>query len=221
VPPEEPKKTPEEIRIERNIMMAKAAIKVALTSFNESKLKVAPEELQDFWKSLNPLEWREHLEYFTREIRKYKQVKVKEILYDLANYIKDCKKAVPNFKRTKEEILLMIAIGQIDPSEFIEKIKILPSNREKLDRKIQKQLKKLDWEDQKDLEKLDELTSELDNPKIKKKQVEEIDRKIDQIEANIKSRKVVREDLAIRLVEWKTRGTIDIAGGQGEFRLDA
>lgn len=221
MPPEEPKKTPEQIKAEKELMMAKAAIKVALTSFNDQKYSIPPEELQRYWNSLNPLEWKKHLELFSREIKKYKQVKIKSILFDLNNYVKDCKKAVPNFRRTKEEILLMIAIGQIDPAEFVEKLKILPSNREKLDRKIQKQLKTLDWEDQRDLEKLDQLTTELDNPKIKKKQVEEIDKKIDEIEMNIKNRKVVREDLALRLVEWKTRGNIDIAGEQGEFRLDA
>jgi predicted RNase H-like nuclease (RuvC/YqgF family) len=158
---------------------------------------------------------------FTSEIKSYKQVSVKKILFDLDHYVKDCRKLVPDFKRTKEEVLLMIALGQIDAKEFINNLAALPSNREKLDRKIHKQIKELDWQDDQALIKLDELTKKLDEPKIKKSEVEKIDSEIKLIESQINERKLKREELAIKLVEWKARGNIDIAGEDGQFRLEA
>ena len=115
----------------------------------------------------------------------------------------------------------MVAIGQIDVEEFIQIMSLAPENREKLDRKIEKQIKKLDWEDDQDLSRLDELTVELENPRIKKSDVEKIDKEIDQIEKKIQARKSKRDALALRLVEWKARGNIDIAGEDGSFRLEA
>jgi hypothetical protein len=214
-------KSAEEIKAENDLMMAKAAIKTALLSFNSKEAPQIPPELSQYWNSLTTHEWREHLLLFARELKKYKQPKVKTILFDIENYVKDCKKLVPSFKRTKEEILLMMAIGQIKSSDFIETLSQLPSNREKLDRKIQKQIKVLDWEDSQDLDKLDDLTKQLNNPKIKKSEIEKIEKQITGIEQNIEKRKSIRDGLAIKLVEWKTRGTIDIAGMDGQFRLDA
>jgi len=158
---------------------------------------------------------------FTQELKKYKQAKVKEIIFDVNNYIKDCKRLVPKFNRSKEEVLLMVAIGQIDVGEFFGIVGNLPNNREKLDRKIHKQIKMLDWQDAQDLDHLDELTEKLDNPRIKKKEIDQIDSEIQRIEDQIQARKSKRDELAIKLVEWKARGNIDIAASDGSFRLDA
>jgi hypothetical protein len=52
--------------------------------------------------------------------------------------------------------------------------------------------------------------------------MQRIDNKIDRIEKEIRSRKTRRNELALRLVEWKARGNIDIAGNTKQsFRLDA
>lgn len=203
-------------------MMANAAIKVALESFNIGKQVDAPPELQEYWNELNERQWQDHLELFTKELRKHKDLKIKEILYDLGNYIKDCKKLESSFSKTKEEILLLTAIGQINAEEFVQTFNHLPTNKEKLDRKLEKQLKLLEWEDEKDLDKLDELTQKLANPKIKKSDIEGVDKAIDTIEKNITRRRSLREELALKLVEWKARGNIDIADSEkGKFRLDA
>ena len=98
---------------------------------------------------------------------------------------------------------------------------MLPSNREKLDRKIHKQIKELDWQDDQALRDLDALTKRLDEPRIKKDDIEKIEKDIKSIEQNIQARKKKRDELAIKLVEWKARGNIDIPGDDGKFRLDA
>ena len=215
-------KTRAQIKAERDLMMAQAAIKLALQSFHKKNNEIPPPELQAYWDSLSSQEWAEHLQLFTVEVRKLKQTKVKELLFDLKNYVDDCIRLTPKFNRTKEEILLMIAIGQINVKEFIDALASLPSNREKLDRRIEKEIKTLDWQDKQDLNHLDELTDQLDEPRIKKTEIENIEKQIENIEKRIQERKTKRGELAIKLVEWKARGTIDIAGeGKKQFRLDA
>ncbi len=218
---EVPKKSARELKAENDLMMAKAAIKVAVLSFGKTKRAEIPEELQEFWNALSVNEWQEHLKLFSTELKKIRKVAVKKILFDLDNYVKDCKKLMPDFRRTKEELLLMVAIGQVDPREFVDTLSVLPNNKEKLDRQIHRQIKELDWEDDLALMKLDELTKELDKERIKKSDIERIEKEIQLVESEIQSRKGKRDELAIKLVEWKARGNMDIAGGDGKFRLDA
>jgi hypothetical protein len=218
---EEPKKTKKELEAERLRYMAKLAIRHAVLIFAKGEYEEPPLELKEFWDSLNQQDWSNHLKLFASELKTYKQVSVKKILFDLDHYVKDCRKLVPDFKRSKEEVLLMVAIGQIDAKQFISNLSALPSNREKLDRKIHKQIKELDWQDDQALVRLDELTKKLDEPRIKKTDVEKIDSEIKLIESQISERKSKREELAIKLVEWKARGNIDIAGDDGQFRLEA
>ncbi len=217
----EPEKTAEQIKEELDLLMAKLAIKTAIQGFDKGENQTPTKELQDFWRSLDSQGWQDHLMLFTKEIKTYKHVTVKKILFDLDHYIKDCRKLVPGFSRTKEEILLMVAIGQIKVTDFNEKLSNLPTNREKLDRKIHKQIKELDWADDVSLMRLDELTKKLDQPRIKKTEIENIEAEISKIENDIQARKKVRDELAIKLVEWKARGNIDIASDDGNFRLDA
>ena len=215
------KKTLEELQAEHELLMAKLAIKTAIKSFDKGKNQAPDKELAEFWRSLSAGQWVEHLQLFTKEVKKYKHVLVKKILFDLGHYVRDCKKLVPGFSRTKEEILLMVAIGQIKVEEFSENLDNLPNNREKLDRKIHKQIKELDWQDDMALIRLDELTDKLDQPRIKKSEIEDIEAEISTIENGITQRKTKRDELAIKLVEWKARGNIDIASDDGKFRLDA
>ncbi len=215
-----PAKTTAEIRAEYEQMMVRAAIKVAILSFINQKHEVIPEDLQGYWDSLDAFAWAQHLKYFKQELKTYKQQRVKELLLDLDNYIIDCKRLVPAFNRSREEVLLMVAIGQLDIKEFVGAFSQLPSNREKLDRKLHKELKLLDYADDLDLKRLDELTLMLDKPRIKKKEVDEIEKEISAIDTSIQVRKGKRESMAIKLVEWKARGNIDIADGK-KFRLDA
>lgn len=217
----EQKKSKEELKKERDIHMAQLAIKQALTCFMKQSNEEAPASLKQYWDSLDTAAWQLHLQYFTKELKKIKKLSVKEKLLDLETYIQDCKKLVPSFKRSKEEVLLMGALGQLDVSEFVSTFAALPSNREKLDRKVQKQLKLLDFQDIQDLDRLDELTEALDKPKIKKNEIDAIEKEITEIDQRVGKRKLIREDLALRLVEWKSRGTIDIAAEDGGFRLDA
>ena len=218
---EKPKKTKAELKADNDLMMARVAIKHALVCFSKGVNLPPPEELKQFWFALEPDSWKEHLKLLTKELKTYKQVGVKKLLFDLDHYIKDCRKLMPDFKRTKEEILLMTAIGQLKPSEFVEHLTALPSNREKLDRSIHKQIKELDWEDDQALRDLDSLTKRLDSDRIKKDEIEKIEKEIKAIETSIQGRKSKRDDLAIKLVEWKSRGNIDIPTGDGKFRLDA
>ncbi len=220
MPNKPPSKTAAELREEHNRMMARAAIKVAVLSFINQKREEVPEELQSYWDSLDTTAWAQHLLYLKAELKTYSQKRVKELLLDLENYITDCKRLVPGFARSREEILLMVAIGQIDIKEFVGTFSQLPSNREKLDRKLHKELKMLDYADDMDLKRLDELTLMLDKPRIKQKEVDEIEKEITAIDQTIQARKSTREGIAIKLVEWKARGTIDIADGK-KFRLDA
>lgn len=215
------KKSAAELQAEYESMMAKAAIKNAITSFDKGENQKAPPELQDFWRALSTDAWKDHLEQFAKELKTYKNVTVKKILFDLDHYVKDCRKLVPGFSRSKEEILLMVAIGQVKVDEFNDKLSNLPNNREKLDRKIHKQIKELDWQDDQSLLRLDELTEKLDQPRIKKSEIEDIEAEIAKIENDIQGRKTKRDELAIKLVEWKARGNIDIASEDGSFRLDA
>lgn len=215
------KKTPAELRAELELLMAKAAIKTAIVSFDKGENQKPVPELQDFWRSLDTAGWKNHLELFTKELKTYRNVTVKKILFDLDHYVKDCRKLVPGFARRKEEILLMVAIGQVKVADFNENLSNLPNNREKLDRKIHKQIKELDWQDDLSLIRLDELTTKLDQPRIKKSEIEDIEAEIEKIERDIASRKEKRDELAIKLVEWKARGNIDIASDDGKFRLDA
>jgi hypothetical protein len=219
--PEESEKSKMELEAERLRYMAKLAIRHAINVFARGEYQEPPVELKEFWKSLKQSDWQNHLKLFASELKTYKQVAVRKILFDLDHYIKDCRKLVPDFKRSKEEVLLMIAIGQINVKDFISNLSALPSNREKLDRKIHKQIKELDWQDEQALVRLEELTQQLDDQKIKKTQIEQIDAEIKRIESQINERKLKREELAIKLVEWKARGNIDIAGEDGQFRLDA
>ncbi len=217
----EEKKTKAQLEAERLAMMNRAAIKHGLTCFDKGKYSLPPDELKEFWMSLDQEGWKNHLEMFALELKKYNSVGIKKLLFDLDHYVKDCRKMVTGFNRSKEEVLLMIAIGQLDPAEFLEHLKSLPSNRELLDRKIHKQIKELDWQDDLALKRLDELTLALDKPKIKKAEVDTIEKEIGKIEKEINARKLKRDELAIKLVEWKARGTIDIASGDDKFRLDA
>lgn len=218
---EEPKKTAKQLKEERDLMMAKAAIRIAVLSYGKAEKAEPPPELQEFWDSLAPEAWGEHLRLFAKELKKLKNVGVKKILFDLDHYIKDCKKLVPGFKRKKEEILLMMAIGQIDIKDFVDSLSTLPNNKEKLDRQIHKQIRELDWQDDFALSKLDGLTKELDQERVKKSDIDRIEREIQALEDGIKGRKAKRDELALRLVEWKARGNMDIAGADGSFRLDA
>lgn len=213
-------KSKAELKAEEDLLMAKSAIKHAIKIFTKRQNELAPKELLEYWKTLDSKAWHAHLKIFTKEIKKYKQILVKKILFDIEHYIKDCKKLIPTFSRGKEEILLMVAIGQIDIEKFFKHIENLPNNREKLDRQIHKQLKELDWEDDLALTKLNELSSSLDKPRIKKDLMSKIETEIKTIEAQIAERKQKRETLALKLVEWKARGNIDIAS-EGKFRLDA
>lgn len=218
---EEPKKTAKQLKEERELMMAKAAIRIAVLSYGKAKKEEPPPELQEFWDSLDPLAWAEHLKLFAKELKKLKQVGVKKILFDLDHYIKDCKKLVPGFKRKKEEILLMMALGQIDIKDFVATLSKLPNNKEKLDRQIHKQIRELDWQDDFALTKLDALTNELNQEKVKKSDIYRIEKEIQKLEEGIQERKAKRDELALKLVEWKARGNMDIAGPDGSFRLDA
>lgn len=218
---DEPKKTAKELKAENDLMMAKAAIKIAVMSFGKAQRVEIPQELQEFWNKLSVIGWQAHLKLFSIELKKIRKVAVKKILFDLDNYIKDCKKLMPDFKRSKDELLLMIAIGQIDPKELVDTLSGLPNNKEKLDRQIHKQIKELDWQDDLALSQLDDLTKELDTDKIKKADIERIEKEIQAIESEIQSRKAKRDELAIKLVEWKARGNMDIASSDGKFRLDA
>ncbi len=222
IPSEEPKKTKAELKAELDLMMAKAAIKHAVVTFAKGMmLDQPPAELKAYWDSLDTEGWQKHLQIFSVELKKMKNVAIKKILFDIEHYIKDCKKLVPGFRRTKEELLLMVAIGQFEVKEFLGNLSTVATNRERLDRKIHKQIKELTWEDDRALERLDELTKKLEEPKIKKDDIEKIETEIKEIENNITIRKQKRDDLAIKLVEWKARGNIDIAGQDGSFRLDA
>lgn len=221
MPEEEPKKTKKELEAERLLLMARTAIKHAILIFGKGEHQEPPDDLKEFWASLDQEGWSNHLKLFALELRKYRQVTVKKILFDLEHYVKDCRRLVPDFKRSKEEVLLMIAIGQIDVKDFVKNLSGLPSNREKLDRKIHKQIKELDWQDDQSLLRLDELTKKLDEPRIKKTEIEKIEAEIKIIENQIAERKTKRDELAIKLVEWKARGNIDIAGEDGQFRLEA
>jgi hypothetical protein len=218
---DKPKKSKAELKVEHDLMMARVAIKHAIQCFAKGANQVAPEELKVFWLALDSQGWQEHLKLFTSVLKKYKNVAVKKILFDIDHYVKDCRKLMSDFRRTKEEILLLVAIGQIQPSEFVENLEVLPSNREKLDRKIHKQIKELDWQDDQSLKELDQLTKRLDSDRIKKDEIESIEKEIKSIEIGILDRKTKRDELAIKLVEWKSRGTIDIPTGDGKFRLDA
>lgn len=215
-----PSKTAAELRAEHDKNMSRLAIKVGVLSFINKKQEAVPEELQAYWDSLDAAAWAQHLRYLKQELKTYKQKKVKELLLDLNNYITDCKRLVKGFNRSPEELILMVAIGQIDVKEFIGTFSQLPSNRVKLDRKLNKELKMLDYADDQDLKRLDELTVLLEKPRIKQKEVDAIENEITLIEQSIHARKAQRESIAIKLVEWKARGTIDIADGK-KFRLDA
>ena len=218
---EKQEKTAAELKAEHELMMAKAALKNAITSFSKKENLDPPEELIEYWDELKTRDWKNHLKLFERELNKLDHPKFKAILFDLGNYLKDVQKSNPRFKRSKAEVLLMMAIGQIDVEEFIEVMTMAPENREKLDRKIEKQIKRIDWDDDQDLKLLDDLTLKLENPKIKKAEVETIDKEIDAIEKRINGRKEKRDLLALKLVEWKARGNIDIAGEDGSFKLEA
>jgi len=220
VPEKPPAKSSAELREEHDRLMARASIKVAVLSFINQKQETISEELQTYWDSLDATAWAQHLKYFKQELKTYKQAKVKELLLDLDNYITDCKRLVPAFNRSREEVLLMVAIGQLDIKEFVGAFTQLPSNREKLDRKLHKELKMLDYADDQALKRLDELTLTLDTPRIKQKEVDAIEQEIAEIDRSIQERKTKRESISIKLVEWKTRGNIDIADGK-KFRLDA
>ncbi len=219
---EKKKLTAAEKQKQKEIMMAKAAIKAAINSFKYSKPPEIPSELQNYWNSLKAKDWVRHLQLFERYLRSYRQIPIRQMLFDLECYIEDCRRVVPDFSRTRAEILLLLAIGEISIEEFIGNLKNVINNRERLDRDIQRQIKTLNWEDQADLDTLDELTQELNNPRLKKVEMQRIDNKIDRIEKEIRSRKTRRNELALRLVEWKARGNIDIAGNTKQsFRLDA
>jgi trans-aconitate methyltransferase len=115
---------------------------------------------------------------------------------------------------------LLVAIGRIQVSDFIQHIDNIASNREKLDRDIQRKIKTLNWQDLSDLDKLDDLTKQLDKPNLKKAEIQKIDEQIDLIEAAIKQRREERSQLALKLVEWKARGNIDIINANGS-KLEA
>lgn len=218
---EKKQKTAAELKAEQDLMMAKAAIKTAVMSFMKKDNIPAPQELVDYWAQLKTDDWKEHLDLFENELKKNKSHKIKSLLFDLDGYIADLKASSQKFDRSRAEFLLMVAIGQIQVKELMIMLEALPSNREKLDRKIEKQIKQLDWQDHDDLAKLDDLTQRLENPRIKKSEVDQIDKEIDSIEKKIKARKSVRDELALKLVEWRARGNVDIASSEGDFRLDA
>ena len=158
---DEPKKTAKELKAENDLMMAKAAIKIAVMSFGKAKRVEIPQELQGFWNKLSVIGWQEHLKLFSVELKKIRKVAVKKILFDIDNYIKDCKKLMPDFKRSKDELLLMIAIGQLDPKELVDTLSGLPTNKEKLDRQIHKQIKELDWQDDLGMERFGRVQGKL------------------------------------------------------------
>ena len=214
--------TKEQKQRQYEIMMAKAALKAAINAFRKQANPEIPSELQQFWDKLDRNGWQRHLDLFDRYLRTYKQVQVKQMLFDLDCHIEDCKKVISDFNRTRSEILLLLALGKISISEFLKNLNEVTNNRENLDRDIQRKIKTLNWQDKLDLETLDELTKALDNPKLKKVEMQRIDNKINQIELSIKRRKDQRNELALRLVEWKARGNIDISGSSNQgFRLDA
>jgi trans-aconitate methyltransferase len=113
-----------------------------------------------------------------------------------------------------------VALGKIQVADFIQHIDNIASNREKLDRDIQRKIKTLNWQDLSDLDKLDDLTKQLDKPNLKKAEIQKIDEQIDLIEAAIKQRREERSQLALKLVEWKARGNIDIINANGS-KLEA
>lgn len=204
----------------RDQTMAKAAIKTAILSFNLKRNEPAPDLLIKYWDTLNKDGWNLHLELFEKYLKTYNQVKVKQLLFDLECYLKDCKKVIPRFSKRQSEILLLVALGKISVTDFVQHLDNIANNREKLDRDIQKKIKTLNWQDMEDLNRLDELTKELDKPNLKKNDISKIDEQIDQIEIAIKQRKEERNQLALKLVEWKARGNIDIINANGS-RLEA
>lgn len=212
--------SPEQAKVLKDKTMAKAAIKTALLSFNRKKNESPPPQLEEYWNTLSKDGWIKHLELFEENLKSYNQIKVKQLLFDLENYLKDCKKVIPRFSRKQSEILLTVALNKIKVEDFVKYLEHVPNNREKLDRDIQKQIRTLNWQDLEDLKGLDELTKMLDQPNIKKSDVKKIDDKIDIIEKSIKKRKDERSKLALKLVEWKARGNIDIITSDGE-KLEA
>ena len=207
--------SPEQAKALKEKTMAKAAIKTALLSFNRKKNEAPPPQLEEYWNQLSKEGWLRHLELFEENLKSYNQVKVKQLLFDLENYIKDCKKVIPRFSRKQSEILLTVALNKLKVEDFVKYLERVPNNREKLDRDIQRQIRTLNWQDLEDLRGLDELTKMLDQPNIKKSDVKKIDDKIDSIEKSIKKRKDERSKLALKLVEWKARGNIDIRTSSG------
>ena len=197
--PEEKELSPAQKKALKDQTMAKAAIKTAILSFNAKKNENPPELLVSYWNLLNKDDWNHHLELFEKYLKNYNQVKIKQLLFDLEYYLKDCKKVIPRFSKNQSEILLLVAIGKIQVSDFIQHIDNIASNREKLDRDIQRKIKTLNWQDLSDLDKLDDLTKQLDKPNLKKIEVQKIDEQIDLIEAAIKQRREERSQLALKL----------------------
>lgn len=218
--PEEKKLSPAQQKALKDQMMAKAAIKTAILSFNSKQNETPPELLVKYWDLLSQDDWNHHIELFEKYLKNYNQIKIKQLLFDLEYYLKDCKKVIPRFSKRQSEILLLVALGKISVSDFLKHIDNIASNREKLDRDIQRKIKTLNWQDMDDLNKLDELTRELDKPNLKKSDIAKVDEQIDIIEAAIKQRKEERSQLALKLVEWKARGNIDIINAGGS-RLEA
>lgn len=218
--PDEKELTAAQKKALKDQTMAKAAIKTAILSFNGKKNENPPEQLIDYWNTLSKDGWNHHLELFERYLKQYNQVKVKQLLFDLENYLKDCKKVIPRFSKRQSEILLLVALGKIKITDFVEHVERIANNREKLDRDIQRKIKTLNWQDMEDLNKLDDLTRHLDKPNLKKHEIAKIDEQIDAIEAAIKKRKEERSELALKLVEWKARGNIDIINANGS-KLEA
>ena len=208
--PEEKELSPAQKKALKDQTMAKAAIKTAILSFNAKKNENPPEPLVNYWNLLSKDDWNHHLELFEKYLKNYNQVKIKQLLFDLEHYLKDCKKVIPRFSKNQSEILLLVALGKIQVADFIQHIDNIASNREKLDRDIQRKIKTLNWQDLSDLDKLDDLTKQLDKPNLKKAEIQKIDEQIDLIEAAIKQRREERSQLALKLVEWKARGNIDI-----------
>ncbi|MCH2226490.1 MAG: hypothetical protein MK033_01835 [Candidatus Caenarcaniphilales bacterium] len=207
--------SPEQLEAQKNTLMAKAAIKTALLSFNRKQNQVPAPQLEEYWNTLSRDGWAKHLELFEANLKSYNKIKVKQLLFDLENYLKDCKKVIPRFSHKQSEILLLVALGKIQVIDFIKYMEQVPNNREKLDRDIQRQIRTLNWQDLEDLKFLDELTAQLDAPNLKKSDVKKIDDQIDGIEKSIKKRKDERNKLALKLVEWKARGNIDIRTSDG------
>jgi glutamate synthase domain-containing protein 3 len=218
--PEEKELSPAQKKALKDQTMAKAAIKTAILSFNAKKNENPPEPLVSYWNLLSRDDWTHHLELFEKYLKNYNQVKIKQLLFDLEHYLKDCKKVIPRFSKNQSEILLLVAIGKIQVRDFIQHIDNIASNREKLDRDIQRKIKTLNWQDLSDLDKLDDLTKQLDKPNLKKAEIQKIDEQIDLIEAAIKQRREERSQLALKLVEWKARGNIDIINANGS-KLEA